>query len=70
MVKCPLFFSCCCPVLPRPLLRFLPKVYSPEGYERVRNTEGIRDVLLRHFPDVAKQIPESQSGFKPWGVWA
>lgn len=44
------------------------KVYSNEGYERVKNTEGIRDVLLRHFPDIARQIPESQSGFKPWGV--
>lgn len=44
------------------------QVYSPEGFERVRTTEGIKDLLMRHFPSVSKQIPDGMSGFKPWGV--
>lgn len=44
------------------------KVYSQEGYDRVSNTEDIRDLLLRHFPDIANRIPKGQSAFKPWGV--
>ncbi|CAM9813171.1 unnamed protein product, partial [Hapterophycus canaliculatus] len=45
-----------------------PQVYSQEGYDRVTNTEGMKDLLLRHFPDIANQIPSEQSAFKPWGV--
>eukprot|EP00904_Undaria_pinnatifida_P006812 jgi/Undpi1/3260/HiC_scaffold_15.g06634.m1 len=47
---------------------FTPEVYSQEGYDRVFNTEGIKDLLLRHFPDIAAQVPEGQSAFKPWRV--
>ncbi|CAN0409167.1 unnamed protein product, partial [Scytosiphon promiscuus] len=45
---------------------FTPKVYSQEGYNRVSNTQGIRDLLLSHFPDVANQAPMGQSACKPW----
>ncbi|CAM9117118.1 unnamed protein product [Laminaria digitata] len=47
---------------------FTPKVYSQEGYDRVSNTEGIHDLLHRHFPDIARQVPRGQSAFKPWGA--
>lgn len=43
-------------------------MYSQVGYDRVTNTEGMKDLLLRHFPDIAHTIPESYSAFKPWGV--
>lgn len=44
------------------------QVYSQEGFDRVTNTEGMKDLLARHFPDIANQIPSNQSAFKPWGV--
>lgn len=56
-------FSC-----PPPALFLRAQVYSEEGYERVKSIEGIKDLLARHFPDIAKQIPKDNSGFKPWGV--
>ncbi|CAM9858665.1 unnamed protein product [Ectocarpus sp. 4 AP-2014] len=47
---------------------FTPEVYSQEAFDRVTNTEGMRDLLVRHFPDIAKQVPKTQSAFKPWGA--
>ncbi|CAN0215929.1 unnamed protein product, partial [Ectocarpus fasciculatus] len=47
---------------------FTPEVYSQEAFDRVTKTEGMRDLLVRHFPDIANQVPRTQSAFKPWGV--
>ncbi|CAM9889912.1 unnamed protein product [Ascophyllum nodosum] len=49
---------------------FTPEVYSEEGYERVTQIEGLKDLLKLHFPDIAEQIPSKYSAFKPWGASA
>ena len=46
------------------------QVYSEEGYERVTQIEGLKDLLKLHFPDIAEQIPSKYSAFKPWGASA
>ncbi|GAQ86148.1 alpha-dioxygenase [Klebsormidium nitens] len=47
---------------------FRPEVYTPEGFERVRSTEGIADLLKRHYPDLYSAFLASKgiSGFNTW----
>jgi hypothetical protein len=42
-----------------------PEVYTPAGIEWVkRNT--MRDVLIRHFPELRAALRESKNAFAPW----
>ena len=43
--------------------------YSATGLEWVENTETLREVLERHYPDLVKDIPEGQSAFTPRTPW-
>ncbi|CAN0235271.1 unnamed protein product [Discosporangium mesarthrocarpum] len=47
---------------------FTPEMYTEEGFEWVRQTESLKDVLVRHYPTIAAKIPKGNSAFKPWGV--
>ena len=41
-------------------------MYTKEGFAWVQDT-GMKDVLARHFPELAKVIPEKANVFAPWG---
>jgi len=49
--------------------KFTDEVYSSTGKAWVTKTLGLRDVLERHYPKVAKNIPPGQSAFTPYGKW-
>eukprot|EP00892_Ulva_mutabilis_P010544 jgi/Ulvmu1/7862/UM004_0093.1 len=42
------------------------EVYGRTGFQWVKETSGLRDVLGRHFPDVVKELPPGESAFKPY----
>lgn len=41
------------------------ETYTPEGFKWVQDG-GMRDVLLRHFPELEKSMPTSRNIFAPW----
>eukprot|EP00243_Klebsormidium_subtile_P008513 TRINITY_DN405_c0_g2_i1.p1 TRINITY_DN405_c0_g2~~TRINITY_DN405_c0_g2_i1.p1 ORF type:complete len:550 (-),score=193.94 TRINITY_DN405_c0_g2_i1:531-2180(-) len=47
---------------------FRPEVYTPEGFERVRSTEGLADLIKRHYPDMHSAYLASKgiSAFNTW----
>lgn len=44
---------------------YRPEVYTPEGLEWVDRT-GMRDVLLRHHPELAPALEGARNVFAPW----
>ncbi len=42
-----------------------PEVYTPSGMEWVK-TNTMRDVLVRHFPELRAALRESKNAFAPW----
>lgn len=48
---------------------FNEETYTRAGFEWVKRVDGVKDLLERHFPSVAKNIPAKQSGFKPFEKW-
>lgn len=42
---------------------FNPKVYTKEGFEWVKKTESLKDVLKRHYPNLEVR---GKSAFTPW----
>jgi hypothetical protein len=44
---------------------YTPEVYSPEGIEWVEQT-GMREVLLRHHPELAPALDGVANAFAPW----
>lgn len=42
-----------------------PDMYTKEGFDWVQNT-GMKDVLTRHFPELAAVIPKKTNVFAPW----
>ena len=45
---------------------FNEEIYGATGFKWVKETTGLRDVLMRHFPDVEKELPPKESAFKPY----
>lgn len=45
---------------------FNAKVYGETAFKRVNETKTLRDVLMRHMPDLAKELPPNESAFKPY----
>ncbi|MQM10831.1 hypothetical protein Taro_043729, partial [Colocasia esculenta] len=46
---------------------FNEKIYTKRGLDWVNNTETLRDVIQRHFPDVAeKWLNPATSAFSVW----
>jgi len=39
--------------------------YTPFGMDHIKEVSSLKDVLKRHFPDIAGAFPEGQSAFKP-----
>mmetsp|Transcript_231 Transcript_231/g.267 ORF Transcript_231/g.267 Transcript_231/m.267 type:complete len:654 (-) Transcript_231:80-2041(-) len=39
--------------------------YTPFGLQHVEDTESLRQLLKRHFPELEQEFPAGQSGFKP-----
>jgi hypothetical protein len=46
---------------------FRPEVYTQVGYDWVNNN-GLKDVLLRHYPELAPVIGDVERVFAPWPV--
>jgi hypothetical protein len=44
---------------------FTPEVYSPEGFRWVRDTT-MKDVLLRHYPELEPALRGVDNAFAPW----
>jgi len=49
--------------------KFTDEIYSSTGKAWVDKTSGLADVLERHYPQIARQIPKGQSAFKPFAAW-
>ena len=45
---------------------FTEAVYGKAGMEWINSTTGMKDVLSRHFPDIAAGIPKQLSAFTPF----
>lgn len=45
---------------------FTEDVYSKVGLKWVSDTNGMRDVLARHYPAIEKEIPPNSSAFTPY----
>lgn len=45
---------------------FNERVYGKTGFRWVTETKGLRDLLMRHMPEVAKDLPPKQSAFTPY----
>ena len=48
---------------------YTEKNYSPTGLHWVENTNSLRDVLQRHYPELLNDIPKGQSVFTPRTPW-
>jgi hypothetical protein len=46
---------------------FNSKTYTDEGLEWVNNTETLKDVIDRHFPEMTEKWMTSSSAFSVWG---
>ena len=46
---------------------YRPEVYSPAGFEWVRQTT-MKDVLLRHYPELAPALRGVTNAFAPWNI--
>ncbi len=46
---------------------FRPEIYTPLGMEWVAQN-GMKSVLLRHFPEFATVLPKNATAFAPWNV--
>lgn len=44
---------------------FTPEIYTQEGINWVQNN-GMKDVLCRHFPELAAPLRECKNAFAPW----
>ena len=44
---------------------FMPKVYTPVGYQWI-NSNGLKSVLQRHFPALTAVMDHDQNVFAPW----
>ena len=44
---------------------YRPEVYSPAGFEWVKQTT-MKDVLLRHYPELAPALRGVTNAFAPW----
>ncbi len=44
---------------------FRPEIYTPEGLRWIQDNE-MRDVLLRHFPQLAPALEGVANPFAPW----
>lgn len=42
------------------------QVYTQEGLDWVTDTRGLRDVIARHYPDIAADMPPGASAFTPY----
>jgi alpha-dioxygenase len=42
--------------------------YTQAGLDWIEKTKGFKDLLVRHYPELAKKIPDGQSAFKPYGT--
>ncbi|KAH9219924.1 heme peroxidase [Leptodontidium sp. 2 PMI_412] len=42
------------------------ETYTKEGFKWVQNT-GMKDVLIRHFPELKETLKHSKNAFAPWG---
>ncbi|NMN96875.1 peroxidase family protein [Antrihabitans stalactiti] len=45
---------------------FRPEIYTKVGFDWVNNT-SMKDVLLRHYPELSPQIKDVERIFAPWG---
>lgn len=45
---------------------FKEEVYGKVGFQWVKETSGLKDVLMRHMRDVAKELPPGASAFTPY----
>lgn len=45
---------------------FTEEVYGKAGMKWVNDTKSMKDVLARHFPDIASDIPKNLSAFTPF----
>ena len=41
-------------------------VYGKAGFDWIRKTSSLRDVLARHYPDLEKELPPKGSCFTPY----
>jgi alpha-dioxygenase len=44
------------------------KVYGKAGFEWIRKTSSLRQVLARHFPDLERELPPKVSCFSPYSL--
>ena len=44
------------------------ETYTKTGLEWVEETSSLKDLLQRHYPELAAKIPKKQSAFKPYGT--
>jgi Animal haem peroxidase len=45
---------------------FRPEIYTKVGFDWVNNT-SMKDVLLRHYPELRPEIKDAERIFAPWG---
>ena len=45
---------------------FVPEVYTQRGMDWIAQY-GMKDVIERHFPDLARAMPRDATAFAPWG---
>lgn len=46
---------------------YTPEMYTQVGYDWVENN-GMKDVVLRHFPQLVDSMSAVENVFKPWGI--
>lgn len=46
---------------------YTPEMYTQAGYDWVENND-MKDVVLRHFPQLAGSMSAVENVFKPWGI--
>jgi len=46
---------------------FRPEIYTPEGIARIRNLNGMRDVIERNAPNLKEAVSTRESSFHPLG---
>lgn len=48
---------------------FNEKTYTRAGFAMVKSVTGVKDLLARHLPSLASEVPDKESGFKPIDKW-
>lgn len=45
------------------------KVYGKAGFDWIRSTRSLRDILKRHYPELEKELPPNVSCFTPYSPY-